>query len=127
MGIVKSTGFWVVSQFIRHSPRKLPRPARKKAQFLASLRSSRSRDWIGHRSSFPYIFLYHSFVFLQDEVSRRWLLKKGWGGIVEVAAHLQVAKESIYCWVDSKGFPAHRVGRLLRFRILEVDEWVKSG
>lgn len=42
----------------------------------------------------------------------------------DVAAHLKVAKESIYRWVDSKGFPAHRVGRLLRFKLSEVDEWV---
>ena len=52
--------------------------------------------------------------------------EEGWVGISEVAAHLQVAKESIYRWVDAKGFPAHRVGRLLRFRLSEVDEWVKA-
>ncbi len=53
--------------------------------------------------------------------------EEGWVGIVEVATHLQVAKDSIYRWVDSKGFPAHRVGRLLRFRLSEVDEWVKKS
>ena len=34
---------------------------------------------------------------------------------------------SIYRWVAAKGFPARRVGRLLRFRLSEVDEWVKAG
>lgn len=54
--------------------------------------------------------------------------EEGWVGIEDVAAHLRVAKESIYRWVESKGFPAHRVGRLLRFKLSEVDEWVhKSG
>lgn len=53
--------------------------------------------------------------------------EEGWVGIEEVAAHLRVAKESIYRWVDSKGFPAHRVGRLLRFKLSEVDEWVTAG
>ena len=52
---------------------------------------------------------------------------ESWVDIVEVAAHLQVARESVYRWVDSKGFPAHRVGRLLRFRLSEVDEWVRTG
>ncbi len=50
-----------------------------------------------------------------------------WVSIAEVAAHLQVTKESIYRWVDSKGFPAHRVGRLLRFRLSEVDDWVQNS
>jgi len=53
--------------------------------------------------------------------------EEGWVGIADVADHLSVAKDSIYRWVDSKDFPAHRVGRLLRFRLSEVDEWVKSG
>ena len=56
---------------------------------------------------------------------RRWLLRS-WVGVAEVAAHLQVAKDSIYRWVDSKGLPAHRVGRLLCFRLSEVDEWIKT-
>ena len=53
--------------------------------------------------------------------------EEGWGGIADVAAHLSVAKDSIYRWVDSKDSSAHRVGRLLRFRLSEVDEWVKTG
>jgi excisionase family DNA binding protein len=53
--------------------------------------------------------------------------EEGWVGVKEVAAHLRVAKESVYRWVESKGFPARRVGRLLRFKLSEVDEWVKNG
>ena len=53
--------------------------------------------------------------------------EEGWVGIAEVAAHLQVTKDSIYRWVDSKGFPAHRVGRLFRFKLSQVDDWVQSG
>ena len=52
--------------------------------------------------------------------------EEGWVGITEVAAHLQVTKDSIYRWVDSKGLPAHRVGRLLRFKLSQVDAWVES-
>ena len=53
--------------------------------------------------------------------------EEGWVGIADVAAHLSVAKDSIYRWGDTKNFPLHRVGRLLRFRLSEVDEWVKAG
>jgi excisionase family DNA binding protein len=53
--------------------------------------------------------------------------EEGWVGVEDVAAHLRIAKESIYRWVESKGFPAHRVGRLLRFKLSEVDEWVRRG
>lgn len=53
--------------------------------------------------------------------------EEGWVNIGEVAAHLSVGKDSIYRWIDTRGFPARRVGRLLRFRLSEVDEWVEAG
>jgi len=53
--------------------------------------------------------------------------EEDWVGTQEVVAHLRVAKESIRRWIDSKGFPAHRVGRLLRFRLSEVDEFVTTA
>jgi excisionase family DNA binding protein len=45
----------------------------------------------------------------------------------KVAAHLGVAKDSIYRWVETKSLPACRVGRLLRFKLSEVDAWVQAG
>ena len=53
--------------------------------------------------------------------------EEGWVGFADVAAHLCVARDSIYRWIETRNFPAHRVGRLLRFRLSEVGEWVKTG
>jgi len=50
-----------------------------------------------------------------------------WVGVTDVASHLGVAKDSVYRWIAEKGLPSHRVGRLLRFKLSEVDEWVKQG
>jgi len=50
-----------------------------------------------------------------------------WVGVDEVAIHLHVAKDSVYRWVESRGLPAHRVGRLLRFKLSDVDAWVEAG
>jgi len=50
-----------------------------------------------------------------------------WVGVEDVAAHLNVTKDSIYRWIDKKGFPAHKVGRLFRFKLSEVDNWVRQG
>mgnify|MGYP001113144676 CR=1 FL=1 len=50
-----------------------------------------------------------------------------WVHIHDVAVHLSVNKDSIYRWIDAKSFPAHRVGRLFRFKLSEVDAWVRSG
>ena len=50
-----------------------------------------------------------------------------WVGIAEVTAHLGVAKDTVYRWVDTQGLPAYRVGRLFRFRLSQVDEWVENS
>ena len=50
-----------------------------------------------------------------------------WVSVEEVARHLGVAKATVYRWVEKKALPAHRVGRLWKFQLSEVDEWVKHG
>ena len=50
-----------------------------------------------------------------------------WVGVEDVAAHLGVAKDSVYRWIEERGLPAHRVGRLFRFKLSEIDEWVRVG
>lgn len=52
---------------------------------------------------------------------------ESWVSVEEVATHLRVNKESIYRWLEKKGLPAHRVGRLFRFKLSEIDEWVRAG
>jgi excisionase family DNA binding protein len=50
-----------------------------------------------------------------------------WVSVDEVANHLGVAKDSVYRWIENKGLPAHRVGRLWKFKLSEIDEWVHVG
>lgn len=45
---------------------------------------------------------------------------------MQVCAHLEANKDTIYRPVETKNFPAHKAGRLLRFRISEVDDWVRA-
>ena len=50
-----------------------------------------------------------------------------WASVEEVTAHLGVARDTIYRWIDAKRMPAHRIGRLWKFKLSEVDSWVRSG
>lgn len=50
-----------------------------------------------------------------------------WVSVEEVAQHLSVAKDSIYRWIEHKGLPAHKIGRLWKFKLSEIDEWVRAG
>ncbi len=50
-----------------------------------------------------------------------------WASVEDVAKHLGVAKDSVYRWIESRKLPAHRIGRLWKFKLSEVDEWVRAG
>ena len=42
--------------------------------------------------------------------------------VEQVAKHLGVAKDSVYRWIESRGLPAHKIGRLWKFRLSEIDD-----
>lgn len=50
-----------------------------------------------------------------------------WVSVDDVAKHLGVVKDSVYRWIERRGLPARRIGRLWKFKLSEVDEWVRSG
>lgn len=47
-----------------------------------------------------------------------------WKSVQEIAEYLGVSTDSVYRWVEQRGLPVHRVGRLFRFKCSEIDEWV---
>ncbi|HAS3567705.1 TPA: helix-turn-helix domain-containing protein [Vibrio cholerae] len=47
------------------------------------------------------------------------------GHALDVAQHLGIAKD--YRWRERKGLPTHKIGRLWKFQLSEVDEWVRAG
>lgn len=49
-----------------------------------------------------------------------------WVSVEEVAQHLGVTRDSIYRWIEHKSLPAHRIGRLWKFKLTEVDDWVRK-
>ncbi len=49
-----------------------------------------------------------------------------WVTLQDVAKHLQVVEETVHRWIR-KGLPATKAGRVWRFKLTEVDEWLRSG
>jgi len=50
-----------------------------------------------------------------------------WLSVDEIADYLGIKRDTVYKWIGDKSMPAHRVGRLWKFRKEEIDEWVRSG
>lgn len=50
-----------------------------------------------------------------------------WSTLKEVQEHLGVGRETILQWISKRNMPAYKVGRLWKFKISEIDEWIRSG
>ena len=54
--------------------------------------------------------------------------EKQWISIEELSEYLGISAVTIRFWIRSgKDIPAVRIGRQWRFRISDIDEWIKSG
>jgi len=52
---------------------------------------------------------------------------ENWVSMSKITEYLDVSRETILLWIASRQMPAHKVGRLWKFKISEVDEWIRSG
>ena len=50
-----------------------------------------------------------------------------WLSVEEICKHLGVSNDTVYRWINQLKMPAHRTGKLWKFKLHEVDEWIKNG
>ena len=50
-----------------------------------------------------------------------------WVNLEEIAEHLAVSKDTIRAWIKKGTIPFNRAGKQYKFKISEVDEWVREG
>lgn len=55
------------------------------------------------------------------EMEDRWL------SVDEIGKYLGVSSDTVYRWIDKHNMPAHRMGRLWKFKRDQVDAWVEAG
>lgn len=55
------------------------------------------------------------------EINDRWL------SVDEICKYLGIGKDTVYKLIDKHGMPAHRMGRLWKFKKDQVDAWVEAG
>ena len=54
-------------------------------------------------------------------------IENAWLTVEQIAAYLQVSKETVYRWLDRGSIPAAKIGRQWRFKTDQVDDWVEGG
>ena len=54
-------------------------------------------------------------------------MSEPWVSAEEVAAHVGVRKDSIYRWIEHRGLPARKIGKLWKLKLSEVDAWIETN
>ena len=54
-------------------------------------------------------------------------MEERWLSVEEIAAYLGINRDTVYKWIIRKNMPAHKLGRLWKFKREEVDNWVLTG
>lgn len=56
------------------------------------------------------------------------MMNDKWIGIEETAEYLGIKPITIRDWIKKDiGIPAHKIGKQWKFKLSELDTWVKSG
>ena len=64
--------------------------------------------------------IFEESTFMSAEIER-------WCSLKEIMEHLGVSRDTILIWIAKRDMPASKVGRLWKFKVSEVDAWVKAG
>ena len=47
--------------------------------------------------------------------------------IEELAAYLKLAEQTIRRWVMNREIPFHKIKKVIRFRVSEIEKWIDKG
>ena len=54
-------------------------------------------------------------------------LQDSWISLDEAACYLGVTKDTVRNWIKKTDIPAHKIGKLWKFKRSELDKWIISG
>lgn len=54
-------------------------------------------------------------------------VEEKWVNTEDVAEHLSVSMDTVKAWVRAGKLPAYKAGKRYKYKLSEVDEWVRTG
>ena len=58
---------------------------------------------------------------LEQQIDDRWI------SLEDAASYMDVTKDTVRNLIKKTDIPAHKIGKLWKFKKAELDEWIKSG
>lgn len=52
---------------------------------------------------------------------------ENWVNPDDVATHLSVSKDTVRNWTKEGRLPAYKAGKMYKYKLSEVDQWLRDG
>ncbi|MDG6143162.1 helix-turn-helix domain-containing protein [Lactococcus formosensis] len=62
-----------------------------------------------------------------EENNQENITVEKWVNLEDIAEYLSVSKDTIRIWLRDGKLPIRRAGKRYKFKISEVDEWLREG
>ncbi len=70
--------------------------------------------------------VYYAF-YISEEIDMNNETQDNYISIDEAAEYLGIKPVTLRNWIKKELVPAHKIGKLWKFKRSELDEWIKSG
>lgn len=74
------------------------------------------------------IYIQDNFISIHEVNKMKEIMNDKWISIEEAADYMGVKVVTLRKWMrNGSDIPAHKIGKLWKFKVSELDAWVKSG
>lgn len=73
------------------------------------------------------IIILYFYIYPKVRATKMDLNVERWYSMKEICEYLGVSRDTVLAWIEKREMPATKIGRLWKFKISEVDAWMKSG
>ena len=62
---------------------------------------------------------------MSNEIDKN--ITEKWVNLEDIAEYLSVSKDTVRTWMREGKLPVNKAGKQYKFKVSEVDEWVRKG
>ena len=62
---------------------------------------------------------------MSNEIDKN--ITEKWVNLEDIAEYLSVSKDTVRTWMREGKLPVNKAGKRYKFKVSEVDEWVRDG